>query len=141
MAQLHESAVGLRIIGDDLAPDEISRQLGCLPTFAQLKGEAIVGERSGQTRVAKCGMWRLRAQPREPEDLNGQIAEILGQLSDDLDVWKAISDRYSVDLFCGLFMDGSNEGLSVSASSLFALGARGIQLSLDLYGPGSSASA
>lgn len=135
MTQLHHSAAGLRIIGDDLIPSEISSLLGCLPTFSQTKGEEILGKTPGKIRVANCGMWRLNAQRREPEDLDGQIDEIFARLTDDLNVWKEISRRYSVDLFCGLFMACGNDGLSVSAESLLILGLRDIELGLDIYGP------
>jgi hypothetical protein len=46
-----------------------------------------------------------------------------------------IASKYRVDPFCGLFMDGGNEGLTISPASLVALGQRGIELALDVYGP------
>jgi hypothetical protein len=135
MAYLSRSRATLRIAGDDLDPEKISRQLGCKPTTAQRKGEAIVGHNTGQTRIAQLGMWRLQVAPREPEDIDGQIAEILGQLSDDLEVWRTIGQRYKVDLFCGLFMKTGNEGLLVSPGSLHALAVRQIEIGFDIYGP------
>ncbi|RYD62713.1 MAG: DUF4279 domain-containing protein [Verrucomicrobiaceae bacterium] len=134
MAQLHMSAVTLRICGDDLISDEITRLLGASPTRAQTKGDEIRGNAPGKVRIAKAGMWRLSAVDREPEDIDGQIREILSLLTNDLAVWQNITNRYRADLFCGLFLKVSNEGLSISATSLEALGARGIELSLDIYG-------
>ena len=135
MAHLERSLVTLRITGDDLFPQEISRLLGCQPTSSQTKDEEIFGKRTGRTRIAKFGMWRLEASPREPEDIDGQISEILTQLSDDLNVWRAIAKRYSIDLFCGLFMGCGNEGFSISPCSLQALGSRCIEIGFDVYGP------
>lgn len=135
MAYLSRSRATLRIAGDDLDPEEISRQLGCKPTTAQRKGQAMVGRNTGQARIAQFGMWRLQAAPREPEDIDGQISEILGQLSDDLEVWRTIGQRYKVDLFCGLFMKTGNEGLSLSPGSLHALAVRQIEIGFDIYGP------
>ncbi|NWK46454.1 DUF4279 domain-containing protein [Ralstonia pickettii] len=134
MAYLSRSRATLRIAGDDLDPEEISRQLGCKPTTGQRKGEAIVGHNTGQTRIALFGKWHLEAAPREPEDIDGQISEILGQLSDDLEVWRSIGQRYKVDLFCGLFMKTGNEGLLLSSGSLHALGVRQIAIGFDIYG-------
>lgn len=128
------SAVTLRIIGDDLLPHEITDLLGVSPTRAQTKGDEIVGKTTGQIRIAKAGMWRLSTLDREPEDIDGQIREILSLTTSDLAVWRNITERYRADLFCGLFVRVSNEGLSISAASLEALGARGIELSLDIYG-------
>lgn len=70
-----------------------------------------------------------------PEDLDGQIAELLSKLTPDLDMWARIGARFEVDLFCGLFMSNDNQGLSLSVTSLDALSRRGIELSLDIYGP------
>ena len=135
MAYLSRSRATLRIAGDDLDPEEVSRQLGCTPTTAQRQGEAIDRHKTGRVRIALFGMWRLEAASREPEDIDGQISEILGQLSDDLEVWRTIGQRYKVDLFCGLFMKTANEGLSLSPSSLHALGMRQIEIGFDIYGP------
>lgn len=135
MAQVQRSVVTLRITGDGLVPDEVTRLLGCSPTSAQTKGQVLVGRNTGTSTIARAGMWRLKSLPREPEDIDGHIAEILGKLSGDLDVWKEMTRQYKIDLFCGLFMSGGNEGLTISPQSLAALGARGIELALDIYGP------
>ena len=51
-------------------------------------------------------------------------------------MWRALVARYDVDLFCGWFLENSNEGVSLSPSSLLALGERGIELDVDIYGLG-----
>jgi hypothetical protein len=133
MAQLQKSVVALRIWGDDLTPDEITTLLGASPTRAQTKGDRFVGKKTRHVRIAKAGMWSLCASDREPEDMDGQIHEILSQLTGDLTVWQTITRKYYADLFCGLFMRVGNEGLTVSSQSLAALGARGIEMGLDIY--------
>jgi hypothetical protein len=65
--------------------------------------------------------------------MNDQIEEILARLTSDLEVWKSIGERLRVDLFCGLFLKGANEGLTLSPRSLSKLGMRGIELNLDIY--------
>lgn len=133
MAHLQRSVVTLRISGDDLVPDEITALVGASPTHAQIKGQQIIGKKTGTVRVAKFGLWRLCAADREPEDMNCQIQEILGQMTDNLSVWQSIASRFHIDLFCGLFLGGGNEGLTLSPQSLSALGARGIEMGLDIY--------
>jgi hypothetical protein len=135
MAHLDRSVAALRISGDDLDPTEITKALGCEPTRGQRKGDVLTGKKTGISRTVKFGMWLLQANDREPEDLNGQIAELLDRLNPSLDVWASIALRYRMDLFCGLFMHESNEGAAISAASLAALGQRGIELSLDIYSP------
>ena len=131
MGQLKHSAACLRIIGDNLDPDEISRWLGASPTFSQKKGAII--KRGRREIPAPFGMWRLNATDREPANVDSQIDEILSQLTPDLSVWKSIPAEYAVHLFCGWFVQSWNEEVSISAESMAALGSRGIRLDLDLY--------
>ncbi len=133
MSVLQKSVVTLRISGDTLHPTEISNLLGASPAHAAAKGDEIIGEQTGTRRVAKIGMWQLRAADREPEDLDGQIQELLSQVTSDLTVWQQIATRYQIDLFCGLFMGDTNDGLILSPASLVALGQRHIELQLDIY--------
>lgn len=135
MATISRTKVSLRIMGDDLLPKDISERLGCEPSFAQFKGELLIGKNSGREREAKFGMWRLEAAEESPGNLNNQIGSILDSLSPDLDRWAQLSDSYDIDLFCGIFMREEMEGIDISPSNLEALGQRGIELGLDIYGP------
>ena len=140
MGTIDHSVATLRFFGDDLVPDEISALLGASPTASCVKGQELVGRKTGTVRIAKTGSWRLSATRREPEDLESQIFEILDQLCQDLRVWTAISARYEPDLFCGIFMGGTNDRLLLSAKALLALGQRGICLDLDIYDAGDDGS-
>lgn len=136
MAHFRLSAVALRIMGDELIPDEITVLLGTPPTSAHVKGETgkhIVGSEVGDARVAKTGMWMLDASDREPENMNGQIQELLHRMTSDLSVWRSIAKRFRVDLFCGLWLAGSDNGMTLSSQSLAALGERSIELGLCIY--------
>lgn len=138
MAHLQRAVASLRIAGDDLDPDQVSAVLGAAPTHGQAKDQEIP-LKSGRTRIAQFGQWRLHATETEPEDLDGQVAELLGKLTNDLAVWHDLAHRYKMDLFCGWFMGGTNEGVTVSATTLKALGERSIELGLDIYGPDTDA--
>lgn len=133
MPSFERSRATLRIAGDLLVPDKVSRMLGSVPTASQQIGDEILGQSTGQVRIARTGMWRITAQAREPEDLCGQIDEILGKVTNDLDVWADIRRCFTIDLFCGLFMGSGNDGLSLPPDRLRALGERGIDLALDIY--------
>jgi hypothetical protein len=134
MASLDHTAASLRIFGDDLDPEELTRLLGHEPSVSELKGQEIVGKTTGNIRVARTGSWRLHASRQAPGDLDAQIVELLSKLSSDLSVWRGVSERFRMDLFCGLFLKGGNEGATISAKSLASLGNRGIELGLDIYG-------
>ena len=135
MAILSKTKMCLRVIGDDLVPDEISLLLGSKPTREMIKGEPFYWKRDGEPRIAKSGMWRLEANDQIPGDLDIQVFELLDQLTDNLDTWGILSEKYKLDMFCGLFMDSGMEGISLSARTLLALGQRGIEIDFDMYGP------
>lgn len=124
----------LQVIGDELNPDEITRLLCCDPTDSQSKGDERISKKSGRTSIAAFGSWRLKAPKQKPGNLDAQITWLMTAVTGDLDAWKSIATRYRIRLFCGLFMAQWNDGQSISAASLLALGARQIQLDLDIYG-------
>lgn len=134
MGVLERSVATLRVSGDDLRPEEITALLGASPTYSHTKGDRRVFA-SGRERIFKFGIWNLSAKVAEPEDLNAQVDELLAQLTPDLAVWRELSERYSVDLFCGWFMANGNDGVSIAPRILLALGERGIELDLDIYSP------
>lgn len=134
MSCLRTTMASLRITSDELAPNAITHLLRCAPTKAFSKGEELVSK-TGHARVARFGMWSLEAPTHEPGNLDAQIAWILSAMTDDVDVWEAITACHKVDMFCGLFMGRWNDGESISAASLLALGSRRIELGLDIYGP------
>lgn len=47
----------IRIVGDDLDPDEVTSILHVKPTMAHKKGARIGSEHSAQSRIAGFGMW------------------------------------------------------------------------------------
>ncbi len=135
MAHINRSFAALRIFADDLLPDEVTNLLGHAPTSSYAKGDTQTSKTTGKVRVRKYGAWMIEADKAEPEDVNGQAMALLGKLTGDLAVWRDLKSRYEMDLFCGLFMDRSNEGGGLSATTLAALGERGIELALDIYAP------
>lgn len=135
MSAVETSAVTLRIHGDDLVPQEITRMLGVSPTHAVLKGQEIVGQKTGRIWIAKSGMWRLCAADRNPENVDAQIQELFSRMTADIAVWRSIAKKYKMDLFCGLFMREKNDGLSISPQSMTTLAERGIELWFDIYTP------
>jgi Domain of unknown function (DUF4279) len=134
MPQVATSSAALRVGSDNLDPDWVTELLGATPSVSFKKGD-IVRQRDGGTRARRGGLWVLDAQDREPEGLNEQIQGLLAATTFDLSRWKAVSSTARLDIYCGLFMNDSNEGLTISAEVMRALGDRGIELSLVLYSP------
>ena len=132
MAQLSRAVAALRIVGDDLVPDEVTRLLGADPSTAYARGDEIPSKH-GATRVAKLGFWSCTGPATEPADIDAQVTELLQRLNPDLDVWQRLAEKFHIDLFCGWFMENLNEGIEISPGTLMALAQRRITLSLDIY--------
>jgi hypothetical protein len=75
----------------------------------------------------------LEAERAEPEDINAQVRWLLSQVESDLNVWKSLVEKFDVDVFCGLFMQGSNDAMSLAPDVMALLSERGIHLALDIY--------
>jgi Domain of unknown function (DUF4279) len=133
MPRVASSAASLRITGTTLQPDEITRLLGVAPSQSHVLGETYRFQTGTSER--KQGMWSRDARDRKPEDLEAQINELFEGLLKDPGVWRQLSTKYDVELFVGVFMDESGEGLDLEPATLKFLGERGIRLGLCLYGP------
>ena|SRR6185312_3769094 len=128
--EVDQVRVSLRIIGDDLDPDEVTRVLGVEPSAAIRKGERRPGG-----RVQRTGVWRLSLPHSREWVLEDAITTLLAALPSDLAVWQALGGKYRLDVFCGLFLDQWNRGADLSPAVLRELAERGLALGLDVYDP------
>lgn len=129
------SEATLRILGDNLDPEEISELLGTLATRGEKKGDVIVVAASKQKRIARTGRWSLESKLPVETDIDDKILELLEHVTDDESIWSSINKKYKVDIFCGIFMEADNRGFSLSVKTLKKLAALGIVVGFDIYGP------
>lgn len=124
--------ITLRITGD-FDPDQITSLLQCAPTRTETKGKVI--HTPGGPRTPKKGVWSLRIESNGcPEgDLENGIKTLLDSVSDDPEVWATLNSTYSIDLFCGLFLDAHNRGFSLSDKVSGMLSARRLEIGFDIY--------
>ncbi len=130
MPDIARTTVSLRITGDALDPEEITRLLGIEPTRCTCKGD-VRRIASGREVIAQVGSWVLSADT--PDGLDAGIVALLGRLPNDPAVWRDLNESYRCDMFCGLFMQDSNEGAELQPQVLSMLGDRGLRLGLDIY--------
>ncbi len=135
MPALNQSVAALRVHGDFFCPQYITHMLGCEPTYTHSKGETGRSKASGSTWIRRHSIWTLSAEDRKPADLDAQVTELLGKLTQDLSVWEALHKEHEIFLSVGLFMEKGNEGVSLSPVILLALGQRGIMIEFDIYDP------
>ncbi|MCC2972577.1 DUF4279 domain-containing protein [Massilia sp. IC2-476] len=132
MAGLNRCQAALRLFGDDLVPDELSGVFGHRPTKGWVKGDEHLSS-SGALIVKKTGAWILEAEATESADFNRQVSRVLACVDVGLVVWAALATRFEIDLFCGWFMQESNEGVDISPKTMRMLGERHIGLTVDIY--------
>lgn len=133
MPNLHHSCAALRIAGDSLNPDAISRLLGCSPTLGYVKGR--IEPSKGKAVIRETGGWQLDAAGQQPGNLDAHVAELFGRVNSALTAWATLSGEYKIDLFCVYFGGDANEVVQASAETLKILGDRGIKLGLRIYSP------
>ncbi len=131
MPPVHRAVASLQLSGPALDPSIITRILDTTPTLSYSRGDLVPAGRG--TRTARFGLWSLAAEDTEPADIDTQVTQLLSGLPADLGVWRELSDQCALRLFCGWFLQGGNEGVALSPTTLGALGARGISLDLDIY--------
>lgn len=135
MAGLHDLVVALRVFGDDLVPDEITRLLGADPTNSYSQGDEHVGGKGRVFAPRRTGAWIVGTEHQSPGDFDRLTADLLGRMTPDLSVWHGLSARFQLDLYCGLFLALTNEVSVLSAQTLKMLGDRGVELILEIYAP------
>lgn len=127
---LDHNRVRLRVRGNPLDPDEITRLLGHPPTNARATGEPLP---SG--RIPRSGYWGVEAPGGMHDELDLRIAGLLMMLTGNLPTWRDLAERYDIDLFCGLFMADPNEGLTLRPATMALMAERCLPLGLDIYSP------
>jgi hypothetical protein len=129
------SHITLRIRGDDLDPDEISRLLGRGPDMSHRRGAPGVGADGTVARAAKTGAWHLdlAAEDTDEWDCSEAMMLLMKRLPTDTGLWRGLAQRFSVDLFVGLRMRSRNKGFGLSPEVMAYLGERGIEAGFDIY--------
>ena len=116
----------MRVYGEDLEPDRISALLGCEPSSAAMKGAPF----------PKKGRWILGIESQdcgEDDDVDDGVRMLLARLPSDRDFWASLTNIYSVDVFCGLFIKSPNRGFGISTEVSRMLSDRGLEIGFDLY--------
>ena len=131
MSEVSEYHISLRFFGDDLDPKVMSAALGVQPTSSCKKGDLFKGKVS--ERIEKTGRWLLSVPERPGESFEPQIEALLGRLTQDLAIWRQLTQKYNADLFCGLWLGRSNQGMELSPLLMRKLAERGLHLGLDIY--------
>ena len=85
--------------------------------------------------MGRLTVWSVGYHESDANDLEKKIKTLLGWFTNDITVWKEISEKFRGDFFCGLFLDGWNEGFDLSNELLKELYERNLSISFDIYSP------
>jgi hypothetical protein len=132
--ELDRVEVSVRIAGETLEPDRITRMLGVRPTFAARKGEII--QRGTRTVTQRIGIWSYALPASREWVLGDAIRTLLEQLPADPALWEALASEFATDVFCGLFLSSMNRGTELPVETLALLAERQLKLGLDIYAHG-----
>ena len=130
---MHRYTVELRIVGQNLNPDEVTRKLSVVPTRVARKGEPKVG---GATSKWMANMWGFEVLPPGKDDwtsLEDGIEALLRTFEPIRERLHSYSEGNEMYLWCGHFTSSFDGGPSLSPTLLKALGDFGVQLMLDTY--------
>ena len=118
----------------------VDRSTMGLRVMAKIRGQSV--DKAEVTQLLGCASdqeklrhWSLHAPEKKDADIDAQIAWIFERLTRDLSVWKKLTQNYRVDLFCALYLERTNRGVSLSPATMIEVGARGIELGFDIYAP------
>lgn len=135
MAEIHEVHVSFRLSSDSLDPNVVTGQLGLTPTNAFAKGEmSPPGRVTGRSFIHRTGGWRLESPLPRSAELDDHLRALLDLLSAKAPIIRGYKDQaFTVDFFCGLFLNSFNERLELPPETLARVAALGATLSLDIY--------
>jgi len=129
--------ITLRVIGDKLDPDQITSILKCPPTRSHMKGDRSITTPSGNISIPKKGQWALSIHSKDCEggeiELEEGLKILLGKLPSDAKLWRSLTTKYRIDIFCGLFLESSNRGFGLTANASRMLSHRNLEVGFDLY--------
>jgi hypothetical protein len=125
-------AIELRVTGDDLDPERITRMLGANPTSAARKGEAI--DQDGVPVAQRTGIWTY-ALPASPEwELGDAIDTLLERLPADPALWESLAGWAEVTVVCGLYVHDVDRAAALEPDTLARLAERRLSLRLEIRG-------
>ena len=125
--------VCVRVLGDELNPDEITAILGHEPTRLARKGDPVLRANGEVIRLRRIGSWLLDHTPAAEVTVDEAITEVLGKLAQDPAIWQSLATRFRVELICDMTVRGVNQGFVLSPMVLQEISARGISLGVDIF--------
>lgn len=125
MSKIDKTVVSIRFFGKDLDPKSIGELL-CFTESEQF-------EINVKNRKNGWVVWSIRIENDEP--LEKQIEALFAQFTNEIKLWELAEENAKADIFCGLFLDGWNQGFDLTPKIMKELSERNLEISFDIYAP------
>ncbi len=130
----NESTAWLNIIGFDMNPDEITKEVGVNPTKTRIKGEyRTVGTKTPRKIINKENQWILESSLSRKLPLEKHLEHLLDKIKFHKDSFKYLTKSCTVELNSALYYYEANPGLSFETELLKEIADFDISLNLDIY--------
>ncbi len=129
--KVDKATVSIRFFGDDLIPDELTKLLNCEPSETYEKGYVVTT--TIRPRTIKTGMWFLTIEKNFYQTLEEQIFDLLGKLTDDLEIWENLTKRFEASIYCGAWLKAWNRDVWFSSELLKQMADRQLPIGLAIY--------
>jgi Domain of unknown function (DUF4279) len=128
-----DTNVSLRILGDDLDPEIITREMGMSPDQSHKKGD-LHGVRTPVVR--KHGYWTITSSKHmaASAETNEHLEWLVASVAPKLNLLSAYKSRgWIVDVWIALHTSIGHGGPNLRAEVLARLASLGLDVNLDLY--------
>lgn len=131
---MHRYSVALLISGDELNEAEVSSVLGFKASVFHKKGEPLAPE-SKKVRHTSSWSFFVCGPNDEPEweSLEEGLKSLIERLQPLKEPLKKLSERFSLDAYCGHFGSGFGGGPTISNQVLAKLSDLGLSLTIKTY--------
>ena len=129
------SCITLKISGENLDPEEVSRLLRPAPDPAHPEKERNAPGKEYPLADKKKRGWRIRWLSTDTDewDVDVAIGDLMQALNSDIATWQSLSSQFRVELSIKLSMRTQNKGFCLSPGTMRYLGDRHIEAGFDVY--------
>src|SRR5262249_22152377 len=110
--------------------ERLTKDIGCAPSRAQVRGEVI----PGRSVPARIGLWSLEA-PCSLR-LDAQLKYLLDKTTASAGKWRRLRQAHDVQVRCSVFLRSWSEGVDLARQLIEELGRRHWSLGFTAYSAG-----
>lgn len=115
-------------------PDEITKQLGLVPTKTRIKGEyRVVGKKKPHKLQNKESQWILDSELHNNIPIEKHLEHLLKKVRPYKQNFVNIAKKYSLKLNCAIYYYEANPGISLANNILKEIAELNISLYFDIY--------